>query len=154
MYEVSCEGVSTRLSAKVGTQAIQRCILCGFVLKFTILGSILSVPKQRQICLTFKTQNFRYLGKKCFDAKLKYRKQTFPDQTKVTKQLANMKVVHNLWFSKLRYCLQLAARTRTREVEAKNEEMKQLQLTQNRLLRMLYGCTLKDKKSTKELLKI
>ena len=64
-----------------------------------------------------------------------------------------MKVVHSLWMSKLRYGLQLCAQTRTSEEEVRSTDMKIIQITQNRLLRMLTGTTLRERKSTKEMLK-
>ena len=64
-----------------------------------------------------------------------------------------MKVVHSIWFSKLGYGLQLCATTRIKENEPYNTDMKDIQIAQNRLLRMLNGCTLKDKISTKDMLK-
>ena len=63
-----------------------------------------------------------------------------------------MKVVHSIWFSKLRYGLQLCAHTRLNVEDSHNTEMKSIQVAQNRLLRMMYGCTIKDRISTKIML--
>ena len=63
-----------------------------------------------------------------------------------------MRVVHSIWMSKLRYGLQLCAITRDKEEDSKNTEMKTIQVTQNRLLRLLDGSSIRDRKSTKELL--
>ena len=63
-----------------------------------------------------------------------------------------MRVVHSIWMSKLRYGLQLCAVTQEKEGESKNTEMKAIQVTQNRLLRMITGNSIRDRKSTKELL--
>ena len=63
-----------------------------------------------------------------------------------------MRVVHSIWMSKLRYGLQLCAVIQEKEGESKNTEMKAIQVTQNRLLRMITGNSIRDRKSTKELL--
>ena len=55
------------------------------------------------------------------------------------------KVVHYcLWFSKLKYGLQLCGNTRTCEEEGQNTDMKAIQTAPNRLLRMLHVCPIKD----------
>ena len=59
------------------------------------------------------------------------------------------KVVHSIWMSKLRYGLQISAHTRSKLEDKQNTDMKSIQVAQNRLLRMLYGCTLRDKVETK-----
>lgn len=63
-----------------------------------------------------------------------------------------MKIVQSLWFSKLRYGLQLCAKTRLSSEESQNCRMKELQCAENRLLRLLEGCRIKDRKSTCSLL--
>ena len=63
-----------------------------------------------------------------------------------------MKVVQSLWFSKLRYGLQLSAITRINIDDPMNGKMRELQYAENRLLRFLEGCRLKDRKSTSSLL--
>ena len=63
-----------------------------------------------------------------------------------------MSIVHSIWVSKLRYGLQLCSKVRLTEAEPKTECMKDLQLTQNRLLRALNNSLVKDKISTKSLL--
>ena len=63
-----------------------------------------------------------------------------------------MKIVQSLWFSKLRYGLQLCAVTRSNENDPKNSNMKELQYAQNRMLRLLDGSRIKDKKSIQSLL--
>ena len=64
-----------------------------------------------------------------------------------------MSVVHSLWVSKLRYGLQLCTKVRLTTSESTTANMKALQLTQNRLLRMLNGSKIKDKVSTQSMLK-
>ena len=63
-----------------------------------------------------------------------------------------MKIVQSLWFSKLRYGLQLCAITRTSQSDPQNLKMKSLQYAQNRLLRLLDGSRIKDRKSIRSLL--
>ena len=53
---------------------------------------------------------------------------------------------------KLRYGLQICSNVRITEEEAKNAHIKKAQLAQNKLLRMLDNSTLKDRKTTIELL--
>ena len=63
-----------------------------------------------------------------------------------------MTVVHSLWVSKLRYGLQLCTRVRITTEDRKNEFIKSLQLTQNRLLRSLNRTRVADKVSTQSML--
>ena len=63
-----------------------------------------------------------------------------------------MSIVHSLWISKLRYGLQLCSKVRMCEEDTKPAYMKELQLTQNRLLRALNKTQVKDKVSIKEML--
>ena len=63
-----------------------------------------------------------------------------------------IKVVQCLWMSKLRYGLQLCNRVRLAENEPKNSLMLSLQVAQNKLLRMMNNCTLKDHITTTSLL--
>ena len=64
-----------------------------------------------------------------------------------------MRIVQSLWFSKLRYGLQLCAQTRLKENDPTHTNMERLQVAQNRMLRLIHGRTLKDRISTAELLK-
>ena len=64
-----------------------------------------------------------------------------------------MSVVHSLWVSKLRYGLQLCTKVCILNEDKKNGPMKELQLTQNRLLRVLNGSKIKDKISLASMLK-
>ena len=61
-------------------------------------------------------------------------------------------VVHSLWVSKLRYGLQLCTATRITSSETKSTNVKDLQLTQNRMLRAINGSKTSDKISTESLL--
>ena len=54
--------------------------------------------------------------------------------------------------SKVRYGNQLWANTRTREDDTTNGDMKKIQVAQNRLLRLLEGCKVKDKVPIKTML--
>ena len=63
-----------------------------------------------------------------------------------------MNVVHSLWTSKLRYGLQLYTSVQLNSEETKSSTMKSLQLTQNRLLRMLNGTRVAEKVSIKTML--
>jgi hypothetical protein len=63
-----------------------------------------------------------------------------------------MNIVHSLWVSKLRYGLQLCTKVQLTPEERKSTLMKSLQLTQNRLLRLLNNSRVADKISTKTLL--
>ena len=63
-----------------------------------------------------------------------------------------MGIVHSLWISKLRYGLQLCTKIRLNESEKNQENMKSLQLTQNRMLSAIGGTKIKDKISTSTLL--
>ena len=62
-------------------------------------------------------------------------------------------IVHCLWISKLRYGLQLCSKVRMHETDPKSTTMKGLQLTQNRLLRVLNNSKTKDRIPTSTLLK-
>ena len=63
-----------------------------------------------------------------------------------------MNIVHSLWVSKLRYSLQLCTKVQKKPEERKPALMKSLQLTQNRLLRLLSNSRVADKISTKSML--
>ena len=63
-----------------------------------------------------------------------------------------MSIVHSLWVSKLRYCLQLCTNVKINGDERKCAAMKSLQLTQNRMLRAINGSKVKDKVSVSSLL--
>ena len=63
-----------------------------------------------------------------------------------------MCVVHSLWVSKLRYGLQLCTTTKLNSEDTTSTNMKDLQLTQNRLLRMINNSKISDKVSTKSML--
>ena len=61
-------------------------------------------------------------------------------------------VVHSLWVSKLRYGLQLCTATRITPSETKSSNVKDLQLTQNCMLRAINGSKTSDRTSTESLL--
>ena len=61
-------------------------------------------------------------------------------------------VVHSLWISKLRYGLQLCTRVRLTNSDATTATMKALQLTQNRMLRLINNSKIKDMISTASML--
>ena len=63
-----------------------------------------------------------------------------------------MSVVHSLWVSKIRYGLQLCTRVQLKNEDQRTAIMKSLQLTQNRLLRLLNQTKVADKVSTKSML--
>lgn len=63
-----------------------------------------------------------------------------------------MNVVHSLWVSKLRYGLQLCTKVQQKPEERIPALMKSLQLSQNRLLRLLNNSRVSDKISTKLML--
>jgi hypothetical protein len=62
------------------------------------------------------------------------------------------KVVDSLWTSKLRYGLQLCTEVRLTEEQPKSQYMTMVQRAQNKMLRVLDGAKVSDKKSTKSLL--
>ena len=62
------------------------------------------------------------------------------------------KVIHSLWFSKVRYGMSIWSSPRTEESETINSNMKKIQLAQNRLLRMLEGVRIKDRISISSML--
>ena len=64
-----------------------------------------------------------------------------------------MTIVHSLWMSKLRYGLQLCTKVRQSELSTKTEFTKSLQLTQNRMLRVINNSRIKDKISVSHMLK-
>ena len=64
-----------------------------------------------------------------------------------------MSIVHALWISKLRYGLQLCTKVSILNEDKTCGMMKGLQLTQNRLLRVLNGTKIKDKISVCSMLK-
>ena len=63
-----------------------------------------------------------------------------------------LKVVHCLWMAKLRYGLQLCNQVRTKQEDPSNLQMEAIQVTQNKMLRMLDRVTLKDHVSNTSLL--
>ena len=63
-----------------------------------------------------------------------------------------IQIVHSLWISKLRYGLQLCTKVRLSNDDPKSENLKALQLTQNRMLRMINNNRIKDMISTKSIL--
>ena len=63
-----------------------------------------------------------------------------------------MNVVHSLWMSKLRYGLQLCSEVRLTNEDKKPFIMKELQLTQNRMLRLINNSKIKDKISIESML--
>ena len=50
----------------------------------------------------------------------------------------------SLWMSKLRYGLQFCSQVRTKSEDPINQNMKSIQVAQNKMLRMVDGVTLKD----------
>jgi hypothetical protein len=62
------------------------------------------------------------------------------------------KVVDSLWTSKLRYGLQLCTEVRLTEKHPKSLYMTMAQRSQNKMLRILDGALVSDRKSTKTLL--
>ena len=63
-----------------------------------------------------------------------------------------MSVVHSLWVSKIRYGLQLCTKVQLTNEEQRSAIMKTLQLTQNRLLRLLNQTKVADMVGTKFML--
>ena len=61
-------------------------------------------------------------------------------------------IVHSLWMSKLRYGLQLCTKVRLTENDPTAADLKALQLTQNRMLRVINNSKIKDKISNKSML--
>ena len=64
-----------------------------------------------------------------------------------------MNIVHSLWMSKLRYGLQLCIKVRLTDTDTTTNANKTLQQTQNRMLRAINGTKIKDRVSTKLMLK-
>ena len=63
-----------------------------------------------------------------------------------------MNIVHSLWISKLRYGLQLCTKVQIKNEDSKLATMKDLQLTQNRMLRAINNTKIKDKVSIQSML--
>ena len=63
------------------------------------------------------------------------------------------KVANGIWTSKLRYGLQLYSKVRRNNQDPTNANMDKLQITQNKMARVLENVTLKDKTPTSMLLK-
>ena len=63
-----------------------------------------------------------------------------------------MNIVHSLWVSKLRYGLQLCTRVLISDQDTRSASLKALQLTQNRMLRVINGTRIKDRVSVKSML--
>ena len=55
-----------------------------------------------------------------------------------------IKVVNSLWMSKLRYGLQFCSQVRTKRDDPTNQNMKAIQVAQNKMLRMVEGISLKE----------
>jgi hypothetical protein len=66
------------------------------------------------------------------------------------KKLRNL--VESLWTSKLRYGLQLCTEVRLAEEQPKSQYMRMAQRSQNKMLRILDGALVSDRKSKKTLL--
>ena len=64
-----------------------------------------------------------------------------------------IKVVQSLWMSKMRYGLQFNSRVRTNPSDPVNQNMKAVQVSQNKMLRMIDGVSLKDHVTSQSLLK-
>ena len=62
------------------------------------------------------------------------------------------KVANGIWNSKLRYGLQMYAKVRTNAQDPSNANMDKLQVTHNKMLRVLENVTLKDRTATETLL--
>ena len=63
-----------------------------------------------------------------------------------------LKLVDGLFTSKIRYCLQLLGKVRTKAEDPECADFKAIQLVQNKLLRSLNGTSIKDRVSTASLL--
>ena len=63
-----------------------------------------------------------------------------------------MRVVQSIWMSKLRYGLQLCNKVRTTSTDSTNKNMQTTQVAQNKMLRMLNGCSKTEHITTKSLL--
>ena len=63
-----------------------------------------------------------------------------------------LKMVDGIFVSKIRYGLQLLGKVRLTGQDPENEDLREIQLVQNKLLRSLNGTKLRDKISTKQLL--
>ena len=63
-----------------------------------------------------------------------------------------IKVVNSLWMSKLRYGLQFCSQVRTISTDPINQNMKSIQVAQNKMLRMIEGVSLKDHVTSSSLL--
>ena len=61
-------------------------------------------------------------------------------------------VANSLWMSKARYGLQLTHKVRLTEVDRKSKDIKATQLAQNKMLRLLDGSRIKDRRSVKDML--
>ena len=63
-----------------------------------------------------------------------------------------LQLAHAIWMSKLRYGLQLCSNVRTESTEPKNGNLKPVQVSQNKLMRLLLKEPFNDRTSTSELL--
>ena len=63
-----------------------------------------------------------------------------------------MKVVQSIWMSTLRYGLQLCNQVRTHAEDPTNTQMKRIQVTQNKMLRMIDRTSLKEHVTSASLL--
>ena len=61
-------------------------------------------------------------------------------------------VASSLWMSKVRYGLQLTHKVRLTEEDKKNKDLKATQIAQNKMLRLLDGCRIRDRRSVKDML--
>ena len=64
-----------------------------------------------------------------------------------------VKVIQSLWMSKLRYGLQLCNQVRVNSTDTENQNMKSIQVAQNKMMRMLDGISLKEHVTSSSLLK-
>ena len=62
------------------------------------------------------------------------------------------KIIDSIWTSKLRYGIQLCTQVRVKKEDRKSYNMKTLQMAQNKLLRVMNNCRIKDRISTKTML--
>ena len=61
-------------------------------------------------------------------------------------------VAHSLWMSKMRYGIQLTHKVRLTEEDKHSKDIKATQVAQNKMLRLLDGSRLKDRRSVKDML--
>ena len=61
-------------------------------------------------------------------------------------------IASSIWMSKVRYGLQLTNKARMAEEDKKMKDMKAVQIAKNKLLRLLDGSRIKDRRSIKDML--